>query len=224
MKLLIKFPTMSRPEKFINTLNKYYSNLSGNNDYQFIISLNEDDMTMNNKKMLSFLDSKPNLKYFFGNHKTKIQAINADVEKADNDWDVILLASDDMIPYRQKYDMFILNNMNKHFPNMDGALHFNDGRAGRKLLTLSILGRKLYDEFGYIYHPDYISLWCDNEFMDVVKQMNKYVFVDRIIIKHDWIDYTGTDSLHKRNESFFGKDKQTYLKRKAKGFPKKSIF
>lgn len=75
-----------------------------------------------------------------------------------------------MIPCQKGYDNIIAVNMNKYFPNMDGALHFNDGRVGNSLFTLSIMGKKLYDQFGYIYHPDYKYTYCDNEFHLVVKK------------------------------------------------------
>lgn len=221
MKLLIKFPTRARPDKFKETLELYYALLSNKHQYEFQISMDLNDDTMNNDNMKAYLNSKQNLKYAFGTSTTKVQAINADMEN--KSFDILLLASDDMIPVVHGYDDIIARNMAKHFPNLNGCLHFNDGRVGRKLNTLVIMGRKLYDDLGYIYHPDYKSLWCDNEFQNVTESLNAATYIDQVIIKHKWIEHTGADKLHKHNESFFNTDKSTFERRRALNFPKGSI-
>jgi len=221
MKLLIKFPTRSRPEKFQHTFQLYYKFLSGNNDYEFVITMNENDSLMNNEKMRKWFKKFNNVSLFYTNVKTKIQAVNANLEN--KNWKILLLASDDMIPKQKGYDDIIVTNMQKYFPDGDGVLHFNDGRWGKKLNTLSIMGKKYYDRFGYIYHPDYISLWCDNEFQEVSEKLGKSKYIDKVIIAHEWINYTGKDELHKKNEKWFKHDRRTFLSRKKRGFPKKSI-
>jgi len=187
--------------------------------------MDADDRSMNNASLLKWLNSKNNpaaniyVSYFFGNNKSKIQAINANMENGE-DFDLLLLASDDMIAKVSGYDDIMAQDMLQHFPDFDGALHYNDGRIGRTLDTLSIMGKKMYDGFGYIYHPDYISLWCDNEFTDVIYRMGKAVYLDKVIIKHDW---TGQDHLYRINNKYYDRDRKVYLMRKEKGFPKECV-
>jgi hypothetical protein len=123
-----------------------------------------------------------------------------------------------MTPIVHGYDKIIVDKMNALYPDSFGALHFNDGRVGRQLLTLSIMGKKMYDYFGYIYHPSYISVYCDNEFHDSVYALGKCTYIDQVIIKHDWVNYTGRDNLHTRNESYYNQDSRTYERRKRMGF------
>ena len=218
-----KFPSRSRPKQFMKTLTRYYEYLSQKHSYYFIISLDTDDKTMNNKKMKKWLDSKPNLSYFFGDNKTKVQAINADMDKFKNmKFSTLFLISDDMVPKIKGYDDIICSDMHRYFPRKDGALHYNDGRRGSDLCTLSIMGRRLYKSFGYIYHPDYKSLWCDNEYTMVCSRANKIKYIDKIICKHEW-GGANADPLYRRNENYFGKDKLMFIKRKSRGFPKDSI-
>ncbi len=194
MRFLFKYPTFRRPEWFQQTLNTYYFMLSNKHNYEFLITLNEDDETMNNKEMREFMDSYTHLKYKFGNHKTKIDACNADME-GENDFDILFLISDDMIPIVPGFDDVIVNMMKEHFPNLDGALHFDDNCCGRdRTITLSIMGKKLYDRFGYIYHPDYKSFFCDNEFTDEVRRMKKVFYSSLVIVKHDWKGGSGRSS------------------------------
>lgn len=221
MKILIKFPTRSRPDKFFRTFSLYSSYLSGKHEVEFVITMDEDDPSMNNNGTRQFFADRKNVKCCFGKSKTKIEAVNADMES--RGFDVLILASDDMLPKVMHYDAIVADSMTRHFPNLDGALHFNDGFRGRVLNSLSIMGKKLYDHFGYIYHPDYISLWCDNEFQAVTEKAGKVVYIDTVVIQHQWTQYTGQDGLHLRNERFSHQDHITFLKRQRYGFPKESV-
>ena len=223
MVFLFKFPTRSRPEKFKSTLSKYQSLLSGKHEVKWCISCDRDDRTMNNYGMIKHLGTIPHLKVFFGDSKTKVQAINADMQHFQEGWQVLLLISDDMIPQVKGYDDIIAKHMDSSFPGMDGALHFNDGRTGNNINTLVIETDKLYRNYGYIYHPQYTSLWCDNEYTDVNRREDKLKYIDEVIIKHAWTDYTGPDVLHRRNEKYYEADKKIYERRKAAGFPKGNV-
>lgn len=220
LKLLVKFPTRQRPERFFNTLDRYYKYLSGKHPVQFVISCDEDDGSMNNAAVRTRLQTYPGLICYFGKSRSKVEAINRDMDKH-GDYDILLLASDDMIPEEQEYDDIIVNAFREYFPDLDGVLWFNDGYVGRNLNTLSILGKKYYDRFGYIYHPDYTSLYCDNEFMEVAAKLNRQVYIDRVIIKHDhfyWNKGVVRDALYNRNESYYRIDRKVYQSRKARDF------
>jgi len=112
--------------------------------------------------------------------------------------------------------------MKEFFPNLDGALHFDDGYLGKdRCITLSIMGKKLYDYFGYIYHPDYKSFYCDNEFTDEVYRLKKAVFLPTVVVKHDWKGWgKNRDEVYKRNTSLGKGDQAVYNRRKKNGFPK----
>lgn len=221
LKILIKFPTRGRPDKFFNVLNKYIEMSTNISRTAFLITLDYDDSAMNNQNVIQKLEEyKKHVKlaYFFGNSKTKMQAINCDMDKI-NGWDIVLLASDDMIPVVKGYDEIIRHDMNEYFRDTDGVLWYNDG-GQNNINTLCILGKKYYDRFGYIYNPEYISLWCDNEFTDVSIQLKRVYKSDQVIIEHQHPVYqkTNYDELYIRNESYFNLDKETYVKRRERNF------
>ncbi len=222
MNFLFKYATRGRAAWFMQTLEKYYSMLSGKHHYEFVLSLNTNDKAMNKPKMRAFMNSKPGLSYHYDNYETKIAAINADMKGLD--FDILFLISDDMIPIVSGFDVIIAEEMKNHFPNLDGALHYPDGCCnGSKdsAITLSIMGKKLYDYFGYIYHPDYKSFFCDEEFADVVRKMKKVVYIPKVIVKHAWHGGPNSDDALYRYNSKLGKgDKNVYLRRKKAGFPK----
>jgi len=166
------------------------------------------------------MDKYTSLKYRYSNHQSKVEAINADMK--DENFDVLFLISDDMIPIQPGFDIVITENMQRYFPDLDGALHFNDGfQGGQKRITLSIMGKKLYDRFGYIYHPVYKSFFCDTEFTDVVYKMKKVVYIPTVIVKHKWHGGPNSDDALYRHNSKLGKnDRKMYDKRRKEGFPK----
>jgi hypothetical protein len=220
-KILIKFPTRERPEKFFQVLNLYYQKSKDINNIEFLISCDSDDSTMNNPVVIKKLENAKkhiNLNYYFGNSKSKVEAINSDIEKIKN-WDILLLASDDMIPVCDEYDQIIRDDMLTYYKNGDGVLWYNDGNRN-DLITLCIFDKKYYEKFNYIYNPEYTSLWCDNEFTDVCLFLKKCTKINKTIIEHAHPAYqkANFDKLYVKNESFFKKDEDIYNKRKIKNF------
>lgn len=217
--LLIKYPTRSRPELFKKILSEYVSKLSGKYNVKFIVSMDTNDNTCNNDRIRNFLDNikqKTNLEYYYGNSKNKIDACNRDIPS--DGWKVCVLVSDDMTPRIHGYDRVIMEDMNRHFPNLDGALNYNcGGHAYPHVMVLSIIGNPYYKRFNYIYHPEYTSLFCDEEQTVVARSLNKIVDIDNKIITHDWNDVK--DDLRKHTEKFYQADKVIFESRKQKGFP-----
>lgn len=207
MRLLIQFPTKQRPERFKEYLYRYVYYLEDKTRCRIAVSCDIDDLTMNNDSMCNFIHGFKNVGIFFNYNKNKIQAINAQIPS--NGWDVLLLASDDMWPMEQGFDNIIRSEMSKNFPDTDGVLHFNDSIHGDKLNTLAIVGNKYYNRFKYIYNPKYKSLYADNEFGDVSKQLGKSKYIDRVIIKHMRKEVPN-DTVYKHNHSFVKRDKRTY--------------
>ncbi len=216
-KLLIKFPTRSRPEKFFNVLAIYYQLLQGSN-YEFVVSCDIDDPSMNNDEIKHRLNQFPNLTAHFNDNASKIQAVNADMKG--KKFDILLLASDDMIPEYNGYDDAIRKAFSMAFPDFDGVVWFDDGFQSTNLNTLAIIGSKYYERFNYIYHPAYKSLYCDAEFTHVSKQLHRVVYVDKCIIRHRQysIIKDEPDALYIRNDSIQHEDRQTFELRLNRNF------
>jgi len=219
MKILVKWPTRSRPIKFLRTLFRYQETRV-TDDVDFLITIDKDDASMTTPEVLSVLRKWGNLRYEIIEPCGKIGAINYGLDKVNEKYDIILLASDDMIPAMIGWDKRIGSDMAKYFPDTDGVLWYNDGKVGRKLNTLSIVGTKYYRRFGYIYHPDYKALWCDNEFMEVANLLGKQQYIEDVIIRHEhpiW-GHGVADSLNERDNKLYTIDQKTYEDRKNRGF------
>jgi hypothetical protein len=217
--LLIKFPSRQRPSKLETTLEKYVKMASNPTLIKFLITLDSDDTTVTPQLINTLKSYHTNINVIVGKSGSKIIAVNRDMENA-GDFDIVLLASDDMLPEVEGYDEIIRDKMKEHYPDTDGVLWFNDGFQQNKLNTLCILGRKYYERFGYIYHPAYLSLFCDNEFTDVANFLNKQTYFNQIIIRHDHPIIYGRDfdALYTHNEQFSRHDMRTYFARRSINF------
>ena len=220
MKLLIKFPTRGRRVKFLHTLKKYYDMCLDKKNTLFLVSVDDVDPETNDPNFDSILSTYENVIIKRGISHSKIHAVNRDLDVFDNEWDIVLLASDDMIPQMIGYDQIIRDNMKNLYPNTDGVLWFNDGYQGDRLNTLCILGKKYYERFNYIYHPDYKSCWSDNEFMEVGNILGKQTYINQVIIRHEHPDwgYGSIDYVHNNNVKDWHHDNNVFQQRKSNNF------
>lgn len=219
-KLLVKIPTRDRSKNFLPLLKQYLSKAT-NPHTQILVSIDLDDHTMNNPEMISQITNEGVI-IEKGFSRSKIDAINRDIDIYIPNYDILLIGSDDMFPIKEGYDQVIIDEMVKAFPKMDGCLWFNDGHTGERLNTLPILSKAYYNKFKYVYHPSYISLWADNEYTEIAQSLDKIKYINQIIIRHEHPDWGGKmpiDALYQKNNSYWTVDETNYKKRKARGFP-----
>jgi hypothetical protein len=224
MRLLIKLASRSRPDKLLSVAKKYIEFARDTSNTQFIISLDVDDPTVTEELKCLLTAIHPCIRICMGTSNSKIHAMNRDIPET-NTFDILLLASDDMVPEVMGYDNIIREKMKKHYSDTDGVLFFNDGYNGRNLNTLSILGCKYYRRFGYVYYPGYKSFYCDNEFMVVADRLKKQTYFETTIIRHQHFvtGYAEFDSLYQRNSIYIKGDMALYTARNTKKPPKKLL-
>jgi hypothetical protein len=217
--ILVKFPTRSRPERFFAALERWRELESGGHQVDYLITLDRDDESMNRPEVLDALTAMTNLKFVVGESKSKVDACNRDLDG--RYFEVLVLASDDMMPVLQSWDRDVSERMLSAFPDLDGALQYSDGRRKDDLMTIPVMGAGLYARWGYVYHPAYQSLFCDNEFTEHAKKLGKFAKVDEILARHDHHLFVRgiKDDLYDRNDRFFRSDGVTFHRRASLGFP-----
>lgn len=208
MVILFKLTTRSRPDKARKTIKSITDNVVG--PYNLIVTADADDSTMVGFKGATY-----------GTSKSKVDAINRDVPP--DGWDILVNVSDDQVFHQDGFDQIIRAVFAE---SLDQFIHLPDGYLTTELPTMSIMGRDYYNRFGYIYHPDYFSLWCDNEAMDVAKSLGCYKYVDAHIFTHAHPAWTGErpDAQLEHTQGFYRRDERVYKKRKAMGFPLESVY
>lgn len=117
--------------------------------------------------------------------------------------DILIQLSDDWEPIAD-WDEKIL----KEFEGVGGecVLAISDGTRRDDLLCMAILNRKRYEKQGYMFHPDFFSVYSDNYFTWCAKRDNVLKDATHIVFEHkhpyfskgDW-DATYTASNSKQN-------------------------
>lgn len=220
MRLLVKFPSRSRPEKFFAALDNIFE-LSTHEDISVLATLDIDDQSMANDSVRDRINSYPKVSAIWGTSNNKVHSCNRDMEFA-GEWDICLLMSDDQKFLVKGFDSIIVEKMNRYFPDTDGVLHFPDSHGKWELSVLSIMGRAYYERSNYLYYPGYESQFCDNEYTDVATILNKRAFISVKIydhFHHIWRMST-KDALNEKNDapSLYYQDNQLYLTRKHNNF------
>jgi hypothetical protein len=216
-KILYKLTSRSRPARCKETIASIVGNSSADKEYLILLSCDEDDDTMKDFSYDYYTDGRLVIKKGFS--KNKIDAINRDVQEFEWDWDILVNVSDDMV-IEKGFDSVVRAAFEE---TLDLFLHLPDGYANERLASMSIMGRDYYNRFGYIYHPSYESVYCDNEAMDVAKMLHKYVYVNTHVFKHIHPANVGAhlmDAQYMKTEAHdvHGRDCVNYQKRKETNF------
>jgi len=216
-RILYNFPSHSRHDKFLLCLNNIHE-LSHDQNYTIVAKVDDDDPCKDQyvKYAIEFGNmTKVDIVMYGGTSTSKIHAVNRDIPAYG--WDILVTMSDDMIWLIPGFD-----NIIREHCGPDDFVHFPDGYVNRRLCTLPIMGRDYYLRDGYVGHPDYKSLWADNEWQEVAKKRGRYKFVNMPIVRHDHPAWTGApkDALLQHTESFYHEDQATYQRRRRAGFPK----
>ena len=217
-RILWKFPIRWRRDKFFDTLDKYYSLFSTSKNNHFLVTIDDDDVELNTAEVKKRLKGYTNLICQVSNCTNKIQAVNRGVES--QQWDIVVVVSDDMIPQVNGLDQIIRSDMARYFPNLDGALWYNDGFQGDAINTIQIMGRRWFDRWGYIYHEDYVSQRCDVEYQKVAKRFDRIKYINNVIIRHEHADFglAEYDKLLLHNYTFIRRDELMFYQRESIGF------
>lgn len=215
MTICYSFASRSRPDRFFETLDNIQT-MSAQQNHFIVAKLDEDDQSMNNDYIRSRIASYPSVLVKWGTSKSKIHAINRDLDNIP-DFAILICASDDMRFRTYGYDDII----RKHMPeNLDGFIHLQDDYAKDRVATVSILGRTYYQRDNQIYSDAYFSMWCDDEETAKAKLRGCYILVDGQHIEH--LHYTNNakakkDELYWRNDTY-NADKAVFEERKKHNF------
>lgn len=182
MKILFKFPSRSRPDRFFETMDSIMKNLTDKVNFHILATLDTDDATMHNPAVEERIMQYPNTSIAWGLSTSKIEAFNRDLPL--EGYDILVAVSDDMQFIIYGFDQLIREGFRCNCPDFDGLLHYPDNDAKHVIPVLYIAGRIYVLRDRCIYHRAYKSLFCDNESMAVAQFRGKYFYMGIQIINH----------------------------------------
>jgi hypothetical protein len=191
-------PSRSRSEIAIKVLLNWYH--KAEYEFEYILAIDSDDPQLRQyTNHLGRFDREYGIqsKCVIGDHTSAIHAINESAKHSTGD--ILIVISDDFdCPIGWDFKLMAALEGKEDF-----CVKTKDG-IQRTLMTLPILDRKYYDRFGYIYHPDYIHMYSDQEMTAVAHMLGRNLDVD-ILFPH--LHYsTGKfvkDEISVRNDSSY---------------------
>lgn len=216
--ILFKIATRQRPEQFKALVENIINNCVLKN-YIILVSIDADDTTMFNFDINKFCSSKAaSIQLTHGYSINKIDAINRDVNKFKQPWDILVNVSDDMEFTHRGFDL----DIRKEFESgLDWFVHFPDNNR-TDICTMSVMGRDYYNRTKEIYYSGYFSVCCDQDATEQAKSLGRYKYNPKQIVNHFHPGYKTAewDELYSRNESpvFYEKDQETLKMRRFNNF------
>lgn len=203
-------------------MDSIYNNLYNTEDIHVLVTADDDDDSMFDRNIITKIEGYRNAHVIFGRSKSKIDAVNRDMNILPDrmaDWDIVVVMSDDMRFTFFGWDEIVRQQFSDH---LDSLIHLPDNDAKDALATMYIAGRLFYERFKYIYNPIYKSLFCDNEIMEIAKQLDRYKYVDCpgvIMHLNPAYGHGKKDALfEKQQEIGWSVDQDTFIKRQAINF------
>ncbi len=134
---------------------------------------------------------------------------------------VIICIADDFLPPID-CDLSLYNLKPTGWMNDDWIVHVASGYV-EDIPVLSMLTKKRYDRFGYVFYPQYESMFCDTEFGAVAYKEGRVINAKHILIEHMHPDCNkrprdGFDQIH-ASQSRWKMGEMLFNYRKHKDFP-----
>jgi len=178
-KFSIIHPSRGRVRGSWNCIMTWMGLMSPYNEMEYILSLDRDD-SMKYMRVVERAVGRIKLKVVIGSNSNVVQALNRGACQATGD--VLLYVSDDFL-CPSNWDLEIQKAVKDR--GDDWFLLVNDG-IQQKTATLLIESRKYYDRFGYMYYPDYISMWADPDATEVARRSGKLIdATGTLLFKHN---------------------------------------
>lgn len=134
---------------------------------------------------------------------------------------VIIAVADDFIP-PVGWDESLLALKPDNWWLDDHVVHVEDGYV-HDIMVLSMLTRKRYERFGYVFYPKYVSMFCDTEFTEVARREGVVIEAKHLLFEHMHPDCAKrprdhNDVLH-ASKANWNTGEMIFNFRKAAGFP-----
>jgi hypothetical protein len=193
-------PSRGRPAKAYSTFLNWIDKASMEDSYQYILSLDVDDPDLNTYRK-QFKGS--GVEITVNPNRSMVDASNRAGQLANGE--VLILVSDDFDCPADWNEL-----LRDKFAAINGPalLHINDainndGTLQTNVVTLTIMNRELYDHLGYMYHPDYFSMFVDNDLTETAKTLGAYYPAFDLTFAHNhWLNGKAPmDKTYKRENS-----------------------
>lgn len=92
----------------------------------------------------------------------------------------------------------------------------------KDVLTIPIMSRALYEDLGYLFHPSFRSMFCDQDLFWTCKNMGVIIDAPQFIFPHEHYcnKKAPIDDTYRRSDMNWNSGKELYNLRKQQNFPR----
>ena len=203
MKLSLIHPSRNRPQKSVNTIDKWLDRASFQTNIELIISVDEDDPSLELYKQ-AYQDDE----LIINKNRSCVDAINAAARFSTGDILIVVSDDTDCLP---NWDVLLLKEVEG---KTDWILKTVDGIQGY-IITAPIMDRVYYNRFVYIYHPEFLHMFCDT-YMTCVADITGRKITSNLVFNHLHPGHSGgkelIDDLNKRNDATWAQGENTFIR------------
>ena len=198
----ILHPTRSRPEKSVQTVDKWLDSTTSDTLFQLIVSVDDDDPKLDLYKQAY----NNGLSLIINKNRSCVEAINKAAEISRGD--ILIVVSDDTDCF-PGWDTALLKEVEG---KTDWILKTQDG-IQPWIITFPIMDRAYYNRYKYIYHPWFLHMFCDT-YMTAVADINGRKLTSNLMFKHNHPGHGHgvPDELNKRNDATWNQGRDAFYK------------
>ena len=204
-------PSRGRLERAAQAIEEWTARRSGAHAVEHILSVDTDDDVAGYRR----LADATGVQLVVNANRSIVDAVNAAARASTGD--VLIVVSDDF-GCPDGWDRALAQVLGDR---RDMAVLVHDGIDGR-IMTLPILGRALYETLGYVYHPAYVSMFCDDDLTQTAAAMGKLVDARQLVFphRHYTVGSSALDATYARQNSnaAWWHGWRVWEKRRANGF------
>lgn len=200
-------PSRGRSDKSFNTIYNWLTNVIVSSNIELIVSLDSDD-----PEVPKYQERYKPDQIIINKNKSAVDAINRGAEASHGD--ILIVVSDDTDCPAQ-WDQALFSYVNT---KRDWILKTQDG-IQRWIITMPIMDRDYYNRFGYIYHPDYLHMFCDTE-LTCVADITGRKITSNLTFKHNHYSVMKEqpDEVNKKADATWTHGEKLFLDRYHRNF------
>lgn len=171
-------------------------------DVHYILSVDTDDPQINEYR-------KMDPRVVYNKNRSAVDAINNAARVSHGD--IFVVMSDDFDCPENWAVKLIEETRGK----TDWVMKTQDKIQGW-IMTLPIMDRAYYNRFGYVYHPDYLHMFCDTELTAVADLLGRKITSNLQFIHNH--KARGTDATYERNDKTWNQGEKLFIERYKRNF------
>lgn len=211
MKISLIHPSRGRAKKAKSTLDYWLSNSSGKFEIEHILSIDFDDKQLDEYARLFETST-----ILIGLNTCVVEATNVAAKKATGD--ILIYFSDDFkCPENWDLSLEGLNTKDPMLWKVDDCLQ----KFNIAVLTIPIMNMALYKKLGYFWHPEYKSMFVDEDLYWTCKNNNWLTLHPDLKFPHEHPcnGLSENDETYKKSAANWDQGKSVFAKRKLENFP-----